>query len=289
MKYHRDRPHLILLIALGSVFVCGCSGNRGSEPIPPQTMAQVEPQLEPPPQLPPPIRELPPAAKPTVKVIDAGGDANKPKTLAEASLRAKQRKQRSNPEPIARINDDNLHEYAARAEVIVLESPPAVPPPSLEPDLDGAATEPAATAGSDGLRGEDYWRTRALELRMAWRRSVDRITELDLESAALRQQFYAEEDPYVRDSQVKPAWDRVLDRLDRLHDRAKRYEQELEVFIEEGRRAGALQGWLNQGWELEPTDEERERTDRFADHDSIDPSDSHQSIEPPMLREDGGS
>jgi len=32
-------------------------------------------------------------------------------------------------------------------------------------------------------------------------------------SAGWRRRFYAENDPYARDSQIKPEWDRVLDRL----------------------------------------------------------------------------
>ena len=72
----------------------------------------------------------------------------------------------------------------------------------------------------------------------------------------MRQQFYAEDDPYIRDGQLKPAWDRVLDRILQLQQRAQQYERELEVFVDDGRRSGAHQGWLNQGWELEPTAEE---------------------------------
>ena len=203
-------------------------------------------------------------------MIDAGGDEERPKTLLEASRLAKARKQDTR-ESIATINDDNLHEYAEGAEVIILESPPAAPVPELEP--------PPAEEGS-GVRDEQYWRSRALELRMGWRRTHDQIGELELESAALRQQFYAEDDPYIRDSQLKPAWDRVLDRLDQLRDQSARYEQELETFIMEGQRAGALQGWLNQGWELEPTPEERRSAQRVGSHQAIDPPSDDAANEP---------
>ena len=106
-------------------------------------------------------------------------------------------------------------------------------------------------------REESYWREGVLEIRMGWRRTVDMIKDLELENAALRQQFYAEDDPYVRDSQIKPAWDRVLDRLDELRERAVQHEQELNRLVSDGMRAGVPQGWLNQGWELEPTEEEK--------------------------------
>ncbi len=254
--------------------LAACSSNPPQEPeaLPSQTAATVKPQIEPPPTLPPPVTARPPIreVEPTrsagaVTVIDPGGDPGRPTSLVEASRLAKSQKGETQ-EPIATINDDNLHEYAEGGDVIVLESEPAAPGPQSEP---AAVTNPAPEGTG---QGEDYWRTRALELRMGWRRTVDRVQELELEAAALRQQFYAEEDPYIRDSQLKPAWDRVLDRLDQLRDRSARYDQDLDIFIDEGRRAGALQGWLNQGWELEPSPEERERTEkkRVEPHEAVD-------------------
>lgn len=268
----------LLLLGLGAVVAC--SGSKEPEPLPSQTSATVTPQLEPPP--PPPIREVTPAKRNTVKVIDAGDESDEELTLAEASRRAKQRKTATR-EPVARITDKNLHEYAEGADVIVLESAPVAPPPPEiveTPSREADRREGAQDFSGQDARSEDYWRTRALEIRMGWRRTVDRIEELELESAALRQQFYAEEDPYIRDSQLKPAWDRTLDRLEELRDRSVRYEQELEFFVEEGRRAWALQGWLNQGWELEPSEEERQRAERRAE--------GHESIDPPVLEEDDG-
>ncbi len=246
-----------------------CSGGKDPEPLPSQTVTQVAPQLAAPPPLPMPVREIRPT-RPSVKVIDAGGDDDQPKTLLEASQLAKARKQ-SRKESIAAINDDNLHEYAKDAEVIVLESEPAAPRP--EP-------EAPPVAGGSEIRDEQYWRSRALELRMGWRRTFDQIDELELESAALRQQFYAEDDPYIRDSQLKPAWDRALDRLDQLRDQSARYEQELETMVAEGQRAGALQGWLNQGWELEPTPDERKGAERLRSHETVDPPTGGAGTEP---------
>ncbi len=265
-----EKPHgRTAALACCALTALACSGGKEPEPLPSQTVTPVAPQLAAPPPLPVPTREIQPT-RPTVKVIDAGGDDEQPKTLLEASRLAKARKEQSQ-ESVASINDDNLHEYARGAEVIILESPPAAPEPQLEP--------PPVEEGSE-VRDEQYWRSRALELRMGWRRTFDQIGELELESAALRQQFYAEDDPYIRDSQLKPAWDRALDRLDQLRDRSLRYEQELETFIAEGQRAGALQGWLNQGWELEPTLDERTSTEQSTGNRSIDPPTGELDNEP---------
>ena len=243
---------VVLLTGIACLTTVGCGDKEAPRTVPP---AQVVPQMEPisatPPPLPPPIRQVQPttSGQSAVRVIDPGG-TGQPKSLIEASRLAKARKRAQVPQkPIAEINDENLAEYAEGGEVIVLESEPAAPA-LVEP--------PAGSLGTgDDIRDEEYWRTRALELRMGWRRALDDLSRLELESAALRQQFYAEEDPYIRDSQIKPAWDRVLDRMDALRVQSSRYETELDSFLDEGRQAGASQGWLNSGWELEPTAEEK--------------------------------
>ena len=253
---------LILLLPL-----VACSGKKEPEPMPAQTATQVAPQLEPPPQLPPPIRKVQPARSSSVKVIDPGGVEEKPKTLLEASQLAKAQKARNPSEPVAEITDENLHEYAEGAEIIIMESAPAAPPLGQN-DPPSARSE---TENTGGLQDERYWRDGALKIRMGMRRTLDDIADLELETAALRQQFYAEEDLYIRDHQIKPAWDRALDRLSLLKQRAHRYESELSSFVDSGQQLGVRQGWLNEGWELEPTPEERTRIESFGSLDSIQP------------------
>lgn len=251
---------------LVAALLTACGGSRKEpEALPSQTVTQITPQLEPPPLPPPlpPIREVRPS-KPSVKVIDPGGKEDTPTTLVEASRLARQVK-RDAKEPIAEINDENLAEYAEGGDIIILTSEPAAPAPRLEPPptVRADALDAPRVTAVNGTRDEQYWRNRALELRMGWRRTVDTINSLELEAAALRQQFYAEEDTYLRDSQIKPSWDRALDRLGQLRERSQRYEQELELFVDEGRRSGAEQGWLNEGWELEPSSNEKEHIEQF--------------------------
>lgn len=259
------RAPVVLLTGFACLTTVGCGDKETPQTVPP---TQVVPQMEPPsnpPPLPPPIRQVKPttSGQNAVRVIDPGG-TGQPKSLIEASRLAKARKRAQGPQtPVAEINDENLAEYAEGGEVIVLESEPAAP------NLVPSDPAPSAAGTGDDIRDEDYWRTRALELRMGWRRALDDLGRLELESAALRQQFYAEEDPYIRDSQIKPAWDRVLDRMDALRVQSSRYETELGDFLEEGRQAGASQGWLNQGWELEPSAEERRLA--TGDLDTVEP------------------
>jgi hypothetical protein len=81
---------------------------------------------------------------------------------------------------------------------------------------------------------------------------VDEIADLERDADGLRRRFYAESDPYVRDTRVKPDWDRVLDRIREMREAAERRRRELVEHLEEGRRAGAMPGWLREGIELEP-------------------------------------
>jgi hypothetical protein len=214
-----------------------------------------------------------------VKVIEEGGGDGQQMSLVEASRRAKELQAKRPPASII-IDDENLHEYAKGGSVIILESAPAA-----ELSKEARAIAEGAPIFAAGVRstnedssdlplearGEDYWRNRSLDLRRRWRRTVDQIDELELENAALRQQFYAEDDTYIRDSQVKPAWDRVLDRLTSLRIDAGRYEEELDLFVAEGRGAGALPGWLREGWELEPSEDERNRTKSIGLHEAVEP------------------
>jgi hypothetical protein len=81
---------------------------------------------------------------------------------------------------------------------------------------------------------------------------VDEIPELVARVEELRQQFYSTDDPAYRDGQIKPLWDKALADLEEARFQAARGAEEVLAFYDEGRRAGALPGWLREGAELEP-------------------------------------
>ena len=78
------------------------------------------------------------------------------------------------------------------------------------------------------------------------------MKKLEQRSTELRQRFYSENDSFVRDNQVKPEWDRVTDRLQKARAETETARQQLANFLDDGRRAGALPGWLREGEEQEP-------------------------------------
>jgi len=141
--------------------------------------------------------------------------------------------------------------------------------------IDRGEASPKTPAGGEEEKqeqGEEYWRRRGLEIRMAWRDEVDSIEELEKEVFMLRQRFYAEDDPFYRDGQVKPAWDQALEQLEDARVGAKEREAELQEFLEEGRKAGALPGWMREGIELEPhPPDELEPGEQIQGHEPREP------------------
>ncbi len=183
---------------------------------------------------------------PTVVVIDSGseGAPQAPRGLAQAARDERERRAQAG-KPVAVIDNRNLAEFSKGQTLTVADGTGTAAP-------EAATAKAVGAAADDSTRDEAYWRSRGLEIRKEWRDAADRILELEARSEELRRKFYAADDPYVRDSQVKPEWDHALDELDATRRAAERAELDLERFLNEGREAGAFPGWLREGSELEP-------------------------------------
>jgi len=213
----------------------------------------------PPPQTPPKKPDPAPAAAPTdpgsavaaspaapahdatLIVIDPGdSDAESHPSLVEASKREKARKAKGG-KSVAVITDETLPKMAKKGQLTFAD---------LAKPKNGE--KPPASADVASIEQEQYWRGRARAIRQRWRNAVDEGADLERQAADYRRKFYAESDPFRRDGEIKPSWDRTLDRLRLAKERADAAKKELGEFLEEGRRAGALPGWLREGAELEP-------------------------------------
>jgi hypothetical protein len=180
--------------------------------------------------------EITPQDKPKeVDVVDPGGE-HSPVSLVEASKAERERRARSGP-PVAVITDESIKHSKGQITV-------AVPTKPVVSSKDAEALKT--------IKDEQYWRSRALDVRTRLRQAIDKTQDLELSAAGWRRRFYAEEDPYFRDSKIKPEWDRVLAQLEENRNDVETTRKELDDFLEEGRRAGALPGWLREGEELEP-------------------------------------
>lgn len=181
----------------------------------------------------------------TLIVIDQP-EAPHATSLAEAAHKAREERGKAPRSKIV-ITDENLAEYAT-GELTV--AAPQISTASEE-ESDGIASE-------DLGRNEEHWRQGARELRLKLRRAWDEARILEEQVAGLRVRFYAEDDPHIRDSEIKPAWDRALERQRQAEEDVRAYRRELDQFLEDGRRAGALPGWLRDGIEYEPEIEDEE-------------------------------
>ncbi len=196
-------------------------------------------------------------------VIETGASvqAGKP-SLVEAA--AAERKRRATAgKSIAVVTDENLADFSGGqltetgGPQPTLRRGPAKPDSSrrAKPEASevGQSEDAAASAASEtSIDPETYWRARVLQARMNWASAVEETNHLKDKVAELRQRFYAEEDPYYRDLQIKPSWDRALDRLEEARAAIDQYRSEVGTVLEEGRRASALPGWLREGLDLEP-------------------------------------
>ncbi len=176
-------------------------------------------------------------------IIDPGArdPAEHPRSLAEAARVERERRGEAPPADIV-ITDKNLSEYAVGHLTVADTSNEAA----------DAIAEELSELEREMAEKEAYWRNGARQIRQEWRDAFDAIEELEAKVFDLRQQFYREDDGFYRDAEIKPAWDRAIDQLEEARRDVEAKQQELAVFLEEGREAGALPGWLREGIELEP-------------------------------------
>ncbi len=162
-------------------------------------------------------------------------------TLAESARAARQRRSVAEQTQIV-ITDKNLAEHATGQLTVIESTAKVITNESLEAD----------SKEEELAREEAYWRDRGYEIRLAWKEATEEIEELEADVFNLRMRFYAEDDPFYRDAQIKPAWDHAIEELNRTREEVDLRQEELGEFLEEGRVAGALPGWLREGIELEP-------------------------------------
>lgn len=196
----------------------------------------------------------------TSTIVIGGRPTQRRATAAtlQAASRSERERRAHAEQPVAVITDENLAEFAAGANVTVGSAPAPLSP-----------EEKAQLQEQE--REEQYWRSEALRLRVEWREAYDSLGELEERAAKLRNDFYAADDPFYRDRQIKPAWDRALDQIEEAHETIEAAQRELGQLLDEGRRAGALPGWLREGIELEPEPPEELEDGELGDAETSEP------------------
>lgn len=272
MAEHRIAWILLSLVGLG---LAGCRGTPkpAARPEPPAKQAPAAAPSQAPSPAPAPTSPTPPDAPrenpvhPVVVDPGTAEDGTTPATLAEAAQKERERKART-AKPSIVINDKNLPRYARKGQITIAD------PKEKKKGTVAVATPPAEA------HDEQYWRGRALEIRQRWRQAADDVKKLEQRSSELRQKFYMENDVFVRENRIKPDWDRVQDRLREARLDVDTVKQELDDFLEQGRQAGALPGWLREGEDQEPLQEKQPGKKKDLP--------SPQSIQPPELKDTHG-
>ena len=231
-----------------------------TEPVPAATTEPVTPI--PPAEVSAPVESKTTTASTTVTYIESSeSDGKAPQTLAEAAKAEKERRSQATPPKIV-ITNKTLPRYA-KGQLTV-----------ADPHFKKQKTNtPPTSVPAESSHDEQYWRGHVLEIRLRWRHAFDEVKELEQSAADWRRRFYAQDDPFVRDGQIKPEWDRVLDRLRQARLDVDKAKKDLGDFLETGRRDGAFPGWLREGVEQEP-----------GELKNVNPTDP---IEPPVLKDHG--
>ena len=269
-------PILLLTLALH----IGCASAPTELDLPPQTLtdAPSDPLLGdtppassasqpsttgetglPKPEAPPPVVDAANRRNKTIVIQESESREVSPRTLFEAS-QAELRRRNSGEKAGVRITNETLAEHAEGGQLTVA-APPVGAASAAQPDV------------ATGDASEELWRARGLDLRLRWKESVEQVADLEREVALLRRRFYDEDDPFYRDNEIKPAWDRAIEDLGEARLQIAISQRNLDDFLEEGRRAGALPGWLREGAELEPEriPERDDQADRRRREDPREP------------------
>lgn len=201
----------------------------------------------------------------SVVVIDPGVEVGEESQSLVEIARAERERRATAGRPVAVITNKTLPKLSGKVTAPVPQPVvPQTPAPTPKPGLESA-------------QNEEYWRSRGRAIRERWRQAVTEAEQLEQRVVDLRRRFYAEADPHRRDAQIKPEWDRALEQLEQVRTEAEVARLDLDAFLEEGRRIGALPGWLREGAEDEP---QRKETPPPAT-ESAEPREYRQGTEGP--------
>jgi hypothetical protein len=266
-----------VLAALLTFAIAGCRATpqpvtRSDAPTAKADPAKTAPAAEPPspaPAAPAPPQEPQPVRDDAPVVVDPGVDDERaPTTLVETARVERERRAQAGRSKIV-INDKTLPRHASKGQITIADL--------KEKEKKDAAAAPTPEIAR--INDEQYWRGKVLDIRERWRQASDDVKELEQKSTELRQKFYLESDIFKRDNQIKPEWDRVIDKLRQARLDSEAAQKELAEFLEEGRAAGVMPGWLREGEDDEPQEAPRKRRDVAPPAQSIEPP----VIQPPMF------
>lgn len=218
---------------------------------------------------------LPPKRRVVSGDLDA---ADESLPLAQIARRERARRAVAAP-PVASIDDKNIEHRAAEGPELIIAPPAASASVGGEAPADAQRDGATTPAGAGAQNAEGYWRDRVRSLRYQWLDLVVQEEALVEKVNGLRRDYYEEDDGYYRDAEIKPEWDGAWEDLQRTRQEIVGTIDELDRTIEDGRRAGALPGWLREGVELEPERPSDEERRRLGIADPVEPTEVNEATE----------
>lgn len=184
---------------------------------------------------PPPPTPVPtpaPTARPVVVKRATGAPSG---SLAEVAARTRLR----TPQGGLTITNENLKALAGDVELTTAAG--AAPLPAGTPEGPGPSRE---RAGGGEAAAQRLWQQRYQRARGYLRYLEQEEDRLSGEVERLKREFYAQDDPFRRDGEIKPAWDEALAKLNETRAQLAQARNLPDEVIQAALREGALPGWF---------------------------------------------
>ncbi|MCP2605249.1 hypothetical protein NLC29_03750, partial [Candidatus Aminicenantes bacterium AH-873-B07] len=137
----------------------------------------------------------------------------------------------------------NLYKYKGKEAIIIEKSTsvatrfPKTPAPSPK------SYQPKKIQLSELDKQEMFWRKRKEEYEQRWKKAKEYVELLTLKMNGLWQEFYSMDDMTSRDK-IQREISETYQKLLRAQQEEARTKKELEKFLIEAKKQGALPGWL---------------------------------------------
>ncbi len=267
----------VLRLLLVAALTAGCKAatpepvTREAAETPALPPSKPSPQ-EPAAPAPPAPQEAKPARDDDPVVVDSGGDGAPP-TLMEAAKAERERRAGAG-KPVAVINDKTLAGYARKGQITI-----------ADPKKDKKDAAPAEELAPQDFRDEAYWRNRGLDIRERWRDAAGDVKDLEQKATVLRRNSTWRATPSPGTTRSSPSGTASSNSSGRPAWTWRSTQKELTEFLEEGRVADVIPGWLREGEDEEP-EELPKKKEAGAPQQSIEPPvvEPPPAVDPPLSR-----
>ncbi len=168
--------------------------------------------------------------------------------LVETAKKEKERRAKLKSKKAVIVTNHNLSRYKGKEAVVMKKYSlaPSFPQPSYKPRLENYQTkEITLPPTSEVDKQEASWKERKAEYEEKWKKTKEYVELLTLKMNGLWQEFYSMDDMTSRDK-IQREISETYQKLLKAQEEEARAKKELEKFLIEARKQGALPGWLRE-------------------------------------------